>query len=393
MKCKDFSIWFFLRLWLLAIPCAGIAWLSANRCLGEDDIVPEGVSSREARSLAVHGIPYDRMNPSFSREVRDVLESPSYFRRMPSQEIECDPRMFTFLVRRPEVMVNIWEVMGITKVKARRTSPFSFMADDGVGTACKCELIYSDDKLHIYFGSGVYEGSMSPRKVSGRCVCLLRIDNLAPVGDSSNISGTMDVFLKVDNFGADLLTRTIGPFVGKTADYNFVETAKFISQISHICQTNPAAAQALVERLDRVDDATRREFAEIVADVASRRADQDVRLANNAYPPRDGQSVLSSTRSSPQLQASAQQPTQQFTTQQLQESSSSQNSLAGDLLQGSVREAISGGARLELSDNAAGQPAIHGIHAPWGVRQDPRESVLPAPAAIVPSKAHIYMRR
>ena len=79
----------------------------------------------------------------------------------------------------------------------------------------------------------------------------------------------MDVFLKVDNFGADLLTRTIGPFVGKTADYNFVETAKFISQISHVCRTNPDAAQALAERLDRIDDSTRREFSTLVVQLAS----------------------------------------------------------------------------------------------------------------------------
>ena len=104
--------------------------------------------------------------------------------------------------------------------------------------------------------------------------CVPKIE--APASGEPNIAGTMDVFLKVDNFGADLLTRTIGPFVGKTADYNFVETSKFISQISQVCQTNPSAAQALVMRLDRIDDETRREFAEIVTRIASTSADQYV---------------------------------------------------------------------------------------------------------------------
>ncbi|MEO8268933.1 MAG: hypothetical protein ABI557_04375 [Aureliella sp.] len=267
---------FALTLCVLACFCASIVALPLSHCAAAELAGPEGVSTREVRLQAARGVPLQKLNPNISQEVRPVLENPSYFRRMPSQQIACDPEMFTLLVRRPEVMVNIWEVMGITKVTAKRVNPVSFLADDGVGTACKCDLVYSDNNLHIYLGYGSYEGTMAPRKVTGRCVCLLRTeDHNSPAGEP-NITGTMDVFLKVDNFGADLLTRSIGPFVGKTADYNFVETSKFISQISQVCQTNPSAAQALAMRLDHIDDATRREFAEIVTRIASNSADQYV---------------------------------------------------------------------------------------------------------------------
>ncbi|MCA9132629.1 MAG: hypothetical protein KDA45_05730 [Planctomycetales bacterium] len=254
----------------------------------------EGLSTREAKMLAVRGVPFQKLNGPVGREVRDVLENPSYFRRMPPQQIACDPQMFTFLVRRPEVMVNIWELMGITKVKAQRTSAFTFLANDGVGTACKCELVYSDGSLHIYLGNGTYDGTLAPRKVTGRCVCILRTENQSEPGARPNIEGTMDVFLKLDNFGADLLTRTIGPFVGKTADYNFVETAKFISEISQICQMNPAAAQALAMKLDRVDETTRREFAEIVTRIASASADLAIQNSEDSqWSPRSATPVAS----------------------------------------------------------------------------------------------------
>jgi hypothetical protein len=287
VKCTGFSTRFALHLCVLVISCACPYLATGRSSVRADEAVAEGVSTREARQLAERGVPFERLNPSIRDDVREVLGNPSYFRRMPSQQIACDPQMFTFLVRRPEVMVNIWEVMGITKVKAQRTSPLTFLADDGVGTACKCDLIYSDERLHIYYGTGIYDGSMAPRKVTGRCVCLLRTQDTPGSSNSQDIVGTMDVFLKVDNFGADLLTRTIGPFVGKTADYNFVETAKFISQISLICQTNPAAAQALVMRLDRIDDATRREFGEIVTRIASTQADQNSLELQQVYQPSD----------------------------------------------------------------------------------------------------------
>lgn len=269
---------FALTLCAIVGTCAHMVALPAHRSLAAEVAGPEGVSSREVRQQAARGVPLHKLHPSISQEVQAVLENPSYFRRMPTQQIECDPQMFSFLVRRPEVMVNIWEVMGITRVTAKRTSPSSFIADDGVGTICKCDLVYSDNNLHVYVGSGSYEGTLAPRKVTGRCVSLLRTVEQPHRNGDQAIVGTMDVFLKVDNFGADLLTRSIGPFVGKTADYNFVETAKFISQISQVCQANPSAAQALVMRLDRIDDSTRREFAEIVTRIASVSADRDYQL-------------------------------------------------------------------------------------------------------------------
>lgn len=223
----------------------------------------EGISSREARMEVIDVIPFKRLSNDAAQKVRDVVDRPSFYRRMPTQSIECDPQMFTFLVRRPEVMVNIWDMMGITKVTTRRVSPYSFLANDGVGTACRCDLLYGDQNLHIYIGDGSYDGSMSPRKVNGQCVCILRSKDQQDPSGESTVVGTMDVFLKLNNLGADLLTRTIGPFVGSTADQNFVETAKFISQISQVCERSPHAAQGLAANLDKVEEPVRREFASI----------------------------------------------------------------------------------------------------------------------------------
>ncbi len=188
---------------------------------------------------------------------------------MPTQTIDCDPELFRFVVRYPEVLVNIWDVMGITKVEIKRTGPFTFTADDSVGTVCTCDLIYGNDQLHIYYGTGAYKGSMTPRQVTGRCVCILHSTSGQKSDGSPIVTGTMDVFLKLDNLGADLLTRTLGPFVGKTADYNFIESAKFISQISEVCENNPEGAQQLISKLQKVNPEVRDEFSRIAAKVGS----------------------------------------------------------------------------------------------------------------------------
>ncbi len=124
---------------------------------------PEGSSSRASRKEAVRSVPFQKLNPGVSGKVREVISNPSYYRRMPSQVVQCDPKMFTFLVRRPEVMVNIWQIMGITNVTAKRLNTYSFYANDGVGTTCRCDLIYADSNMHIYMGDGTYDGSLAPR--------------------------------------------------------------------------------------------------------------------------------------------------------------------------------------------------------------------------------------
>jgi hypothetical protein len=293
-RCAGFAI---ARLSLMLAFCLMPAFGLADEPQG-----PEGDSSRSTRNAATSAIPFQKLPGRTQQTLDDVVRNPSFFRRMPTQQIACDPQMLQFLVRRPEVLVNIWELMGITNVSAQRRSPTTFLADDGVGTKCVCDLVYSDDRVHVYYGSGDYDGSMTPRKVKGRCVCVLHTKSYHQRDGSQVVAGTMDVFIKLDNFGADLLTRTLGPFVGKTADYNFVETAKFVAQISQLCMRSPAAAQGLAMRLESIEPSVRSEFAGLAA-----------RIAANAMPAQQQvESPLVQPQSSQlqpgQLRGSAQRP-------------------------------------------------------------------------------------
>jgi hypothetical protein len=298
---------------------------------------------------------------------------------MPSQQIECDPQMFTFLVRRPEVLVNIWDMMGITQVSAQRTSPFSFLANDGVGTSCKCDLIYGSDDLHIYFGKGNYDGSMTPRGVAGRCVCILRTQTVQDANGKKTVAGVMDVFLKLDNFGADILTRTLAPFVGKTADYNFVETAKFMAQVSQICTHNPSAAQGLAMRLDKVDSNVRAEFASIAARIAANNA----RPLDLELPPRDasgnrpttGGGFITAENDPPSLQLSSSRA-----------DGGAVNLLDVGSLETSRRVSSEANGTSDVNEPSYHAAEVLQLH-------DSAPAADARPSAIRPTKPNIYMRR
>jgi len=350
-------------------------------CVAEEP-VPEGISSREAKASATRIIPFQRLNSNANELVRDVVSNPSFFRRMPPQEIDCNPEMFTFLVRRPEVMVNIWELMGITQVTTKRTSPYSFLANDGVGTTAKCDLIYGDENLHIYYGTGNYDGNMTPRKMTGRCVCVLQSRNALDQFGEPTVAGTMDVFLKLDNLGADLLTRTLGPLVGKTADANFVETAKFMSQISQICVHNPAAAQGLAEQLENVDGNVRHEFATIASKIAEQNREAN---AYNLIRLSDARAQEDARERSMALPSDLQD--QPLPDLELTSSGPVQDTL-GDSQRSSRK--LTGAANAKLVPPTASRPVATGPTTALPNKAGPADR---PPTAIWPRKPNIFMRR
>jgi len=255
-----------------------VQWLVTYLCLLAIVSYPavgrteETVPSHEKLAETVAKIPFQELNQEARQKINSVLDKPSFSRRLPSASIPCDHELFLFLVRHPEVLVNIWDVMQITKVELLRVADFEFRGNDGAGTTCRSELIYGTSNLHIYYGTGVYSGTMAARDVSGRCLCVLRSVTGQDTAGNPTIGSQMDIYMKLDSFGADLVTRTLAPVVGKTADSNFRETAHFISQLSQVCENNPTAVQNMAQRLTKVQPEVRQKFSQCALQVALRAA-------------------------------------------------------------------------------------------------------------------------
>ncbi|MEY4567891.1 MAG: hypothetical protein RLY14_2861 [Planctomycetota bacterium] len=228
--------------------------------------------SRDSMQEAIAKIPLNNLNAEARQKINVVLDKPSFFRRLPAEAINCDPDLFLFLVRHPEVLVNIWDLMQITKVELQRVAPFEFRGSDGAGTTCQSELIYGTPNLHIYYGTGVYSGPLMARDISGRCLCVLSSSSAVGPGGKAKVGSQMDVYMKLDSVGADLVTRTVAPVVGKTADSNFRETASFISQLSQVCETNPTAVQDMAQQLQKITPEVRQQFMQTAWQVALKAA-------------------------------------------------------------------------------------------------------------------------
>jgi len=264
---------------LQACAAAGGCWLlprlaaaqgMAPTRQGREAQEEKAVSTREAREEALRVIPWDKLNEEAQRKLRSVVETPSIYRRMPKKTIDCDSGLYLFLLRNPEVVVNMWQVMGISNMTALRTGPYSWKGNDGAGTQCDVELAYGTSDLHIIYGEGFYEGSLFKKKMSGRCVLLLRSGYAQD--PRSRVATLLDVFLTVDNAGLDLIAKTLSPLVGSTADANFAETAKFLGRVSLTAEQNGPKLDQLGAKLTKLEPQVKQQFLQITSEIYQRQA-------------------------------------------------------------------------------------------------------------------------
>lgn len=232
----------------------------------------EADSSRQSREDALAVLPLDKLNEATQRKIVDVVDRPSVYRRMPVKQIDCDPDLFLFLIRHPEVVVNIWKIMGVSNMTAERVAPFQWKGDDGAGTLCDVELIYGTQEMHLIYGKGFYEGPLFRKKMNAQCVLLMQSKYQRGTDLKTYIANRLDVFLLIENAGVDLIAKSLQPLVGSIADANFTETTKFLSKMSQTSERNGPGMQQLADRLEEVKPEVRDEFARVTAAVHARAA-------------------------------------------------------------------------------------------------------------------------
>lgn len=242
---------------------------TAEPLLGRRD-PSRGDTSRAARDEAVKAIPYQHLGQDARTKIDGVLADTTIFRRLPVQVIQCDPDMYLFLVEHPDVVVNIWEVFGVTQLAVREVARDTFRIADEDGTTGTMELLYADHDTHIYYADGSSEGPVRARPIRGRVLVVLKSAYVQETDGQYYVTCRLDAFLQVDRAGLEFVTKTLQPIVGHVADVNFSQTAGFVGSLSRTAANNPAGVARLAAKLTEVQPPNRQRLAELAERVASK---------------------------------------------------------------------------------------------------------------------------
>ena len=242
----------------------------------------QGSSSKQLKEQAIRSIPLQQLSREHQTLVSDVLNRVAVYRRLPSTTINTDPDLFLFMVRYPETMLNIWQIMGVTQMEATRTAPFNLDFDDGVGTEGRVELIYGTPNMNIYYGEGIYEGPMLFRRVEGQCVLVLQTEYHRDANGNSQTTSHLDVFIRIDHLAAGVIARTVHPLIGSTADHNFVESLLFLQKLSETSESNNNGVMGLSNRLNGIRPEVRQRFQDVLGIIGERTQQPQTRHSSNS---------------------------------------------------------------------------------------------------------------
>ena len=269
------------RAWGLAAALGLLsAWGTAAAVMGNEPESPRsgfilgdgGTSSRDAREAARKALPLDRLAESDRREVERVLRNPTLYRRLPIESFVCDRELLDFCLAKPEVVVDIWRVLGISRLSLDRTAANQWRMSDGWGTEGTLRLLHHDSSPEggtmVLHGKGGYKGPLSPQALSGSCLVVVRHrpTGIGPDG-SARHSMQVDAFLDADGMGLEVVTRTLQPLICRSSASNLHEICLFMETLSDAAAENPEGVALLGAKLSKVDPRDGRTFAALARDV------------------------------------------------------------------------------------------------------------------------------
>ena len=178
------------------------------------------------------------------------------------------------------MVVNVWQLMGISQVSLERTSDQSFRGNDGAGTTGNVRYVYTDwgqdaRNLAVVYADGAYDGKPFLTPLRAQSVMLLQSGAVQETDGRRYVTVRVDSFIHIDKIGVELVAKTVQPWLTKTADDNFVQTVDFLSTFSRTAERNPQGMRRLAARLRGVDEPTRGELVRLCFQTSQRYADDD----------------------------------------------------------------------------------------------------------------------
>lgn len=240
----------------------------------------KATSDAAARHQAIRAIPWRNLSPTDRRDVQHVVQNTSIYRRLPTRVVECDPDLFTFLLQHPDVVVDVWRLMGISRVALERISPAGFRGTDGNGTSGQVRYVAANwgaeaRNLAVVYADGAYEGNPFPVPLRAQSVLVLRSAAKRDAQGRHQVTVQIDSFVHLEQVGVELVAKTVQPWISRIADQNFIETVEFVGTFSRTAERNPQGMERLAHRLRSIDAPTRHELVRLCYRTSERYAQRD----------------------------------------------------------------------------------------------------------------------
>ena len=227
-------------------------------------------------------IPWHSLDEHSTKLIRDVLDGKTFFRQMPQQLGYCDAEMYDFLICHPDVVVELWELLGVTQISLTETGPNKYLLKEGTTTTSRIEVLYKSKNLCVVYASGEYDAPVLLRKIKGDVILLLKSRYGRDKENRPVVQCDLDAYVRIHNPGAEMLAKILIPVVGKIADSNFEQAVRFVMNVSEAAQEDYEPLAGLAQRMENVRPEVAEGFASVSEAVFDREVDRFIALADDS---------------------------------------------------------------------------------------------------------------
>ena len=225
-------------------------------------------SGLSAKQKAFGNIPFERMTASATERIKSTINSEAVYKHLPESTIQCSPELYIQLVRYPELVCNMWELMGAAKFRVNRIGEFEFTLSDLKGNTSQVELIYGTHETHVFLIDGKYKGPLLVKNIKAKTVVV--VHSSFELNDKSEpiTRHSIDLFMKLDSGVGEIVEGVVVPLFMKATEWSYDEITKFVGQVYNVALTKPDGMHRLINKLTRCQPAIRKRLSNVTTAIA-----------------------------------------------------------------------------------------------------------------------------
>ncbi|MDR1478887.1 MAG: hypothetical protein LBJ00_08090 [Planctomycetaceae bacterium] len=227
---------------------------------------------RKNKQNAIKRIPWDELSAPVKQKMSSIIHNHSVYYCLPGQAIFCDPEVYQYFLEHPDLLVGFWENLGVTQIVLREKDTDRFNLVETTGTVADVGTLYRSTNYCIAYAKGEYKSPITTRKIDGEALLLLQSRYARNPENEPIIVCKLDVFVKLDNIGADLIVKLFSTSLGKIVEGNFEQTLGFVSHVSDTSAISANSVKRLARSVKSVRVEVRNDFADVVDRVSVRAA-------------------------------------------------------------------------------------------------------------------------
>jgi hypothetical protein len=227
--------------------------------------VKPGTSTSAVRKQSIAELGLDRLSDAAQQKSQALLKNLGMYRRLPTISFECDPNVYDYFLRNPDVAVATWRAMDISQFQLQETGENQYHADAGDGSVGEVELYLHTPADTIIHCDGAFKSPLLPKPIIARSLMRLQTSFVKELDGRIIGTHTGDVFVEFPSQAVEAAARVIAPVSHSIADRNFKQMTLFVHLMSQAMVKQPGWVEQTGNKLDGISKPRKLEFLEVSA--------------------------------------------------------------------------------------------------------------------------------